>query len=205
MDRRFGSGWSATRSAGLPESSGDELVAVLAGGAAALVGLPVVVIVLVLTMAVLSASTCAAGGGLAADAPIPGEARAWAGLAQQSCPDLPQAWIAAVMAQESSFRPDAYADDVNGGTWGLLQLSQPVWQAAYGGAWAAGPERQRDLGHQGAGDTRPHRWRVPVRALQTVRGMRADHPRFTATRDLTELHALVVAHNAGEGTLACYP
>ena len=32
---------------------------------------------------------------------------------------LPEAWIAAVMAQESGFRPDAYADDSNGGTWGL--------------------------------------------------------------------------------------
>jgi hypothetical protein len=112
------------------------LLVLLVGGAAAVAALPVVVIVLVVSLAVSTASSCAVGAGLAADAPVPQQTRAWVALAQQSCPELPQAWIAAVMAQESSFRPDAYADDINGGTWGLLQISQPVWQAAYGGGWS---------------------------------------------------------------------
>jgi hypothetical protein len=181
------------------------LLVLLVGGAAAVAALPVVVIVLVVSLAVSTASSCAVGGGLAADAPVPQQARAWVDLAQQSCPELPQAWIAAVMAQESSFRPDAYADDINGGTWGLLQISQPVWQAAYGGGWST------DRNGNGVWDIKEPEIHARVGGeylcdrLETVRAIRADNPDAAATRQLTELEALVVAHNAGEGTLGRYP
>jgi hypothetical protein len=181
------------------------LLLLVTGVAVALAGLPVVAIVLVVALTVSAAGSCATGGELTADAPVPQHARAWVALAQQSCPELPQAWIAAVMAQESSFRPDAYADDVNGGTWGLLQISQPVWQAAYGGGWAT------DRNGNGTWDIKEPEIHARVGGqylcdrLQTVRRIRAASPDTAATRELTELDALVVAHNAGEGTLARYP
>ena len=181
------------------------LVMLLGGVVAAIVAVPVVVIVLVLAMTVSAASSCATGGGLAADAPVPPNARVWVALVQQACPELPQAWIAAVMAQESSFRPDAHADDANGGTWGLLQISQPVWQTAYGGGWAT------DRNGNGTWDVKEPEIHATVGGrylcdrLETVRGIRAAQPSAAATRDLSELDALVVAHNAGEGTLARYP
>ncbi|CAN5141104.1 hypothetical protein BH11ACT1_BH11ACT1_07680 [soil metagenome] len=70
-----------------------------------------------------------AGGALAAEAPVPADARTWVAITQARCPDLPGAWIAAVMAQESGFRPGAFAADVNGGTSGLFQLNQSIWTA----------------------------------------------------------------------------
>jgi hypothetical protein len=109
------------------------------------------------------------------------------------------------MARESSFRPDAYADDVNGGTWGLLQLSQPVWQEAYGGRWATdrNGDGQWDITepeiHARVGGT------YLCNRLATVRELRRANPDWAASRELSDLDALVVAHNAGEGTLAAYP
>ena len=88
----------------------------------------------------------AASDPLADDAPIPAAARAWIAETKAACPDLPETWIAAVMAQESGFRADAHADDSNGGTWGLLQLNASIWQANYGHAWSA------DLNQNGTPD-----------------------------------------------------
>ena len=82
----------------------------------------------IVTALAVGASTVAcietsAGGVLAADAPVPAHARQWVAATRAGCPDLPEPWIAAVMAQESGFDPDAHADDANGGTWGLDRKS----------------------------------------------------------------------------------
>ena len=141
---------------------------------------------------------------LASDAPVPAEARVWVAETKAGCPDLPEAWIAAVMAQESGFNPDAYADDVNGGTWGLFQLNASVWQGAYGHPWSA------DLDDNGVWDVRdPH---IHARVAGTylcdrldgVRRIRADHPDW-ASSTIPVLHALIIAHNAGESRLGTYP
>src|SRR5665647_2025434 len=97
-------------------------------------GIPTVAFLAALATA---GGTCVAGGGLSPEAPVPAEAREWVAATVAACPELPEAWVAAVMAQESGFRPDAYADDSNGGTWGLLQLNASVWAGAYGHPWSA--------------------------------------------------------------------
>src|SRR5665647_2059501 len=98
------------------------------------VGIPAVAVLATLAMA---GGSCVTGGGLAPEAPVPADAREWVAATVAACPELPEAWIAAVMAQESGFRPDAHADDSNGGTWGLLQLNQGIWTATYGHPWSA--------------------------------------------------------------------
>jgi cell wall-associated NlpC family hydrolase len=145
------------------------------------------------------------GTSLSSAAPVPAQARLWITLTHSVCPDLPEPWIAAVMAQESGFHPDAHADDVNGGTWGLFQINEGIWRATYGAGWDA------DLNHNGVWDVKDPEIQAVVAGkylcerLDGVRRIRGEHPYWASTRDLTELDALVVAHNAGESRLATYP
>jgi hypothetical protein len=152
-----------------------------------------------------SALACITGGTLSPTADIPLQARGWIAVTKAACPELPEPWIAAVMAQESGFDPDAYAADANGGTWGLFQLNASVWQKAYGAGWDA------DRNHDGLWDVRDPEIHSRVAGtylcdrLAGVRAIRTEHPDWPSTRQLTELDALVVAHNAGEARLATYP
>src|SRR5665648_1200202 len=98
------------------------------------VAIPAVAVLAALAM---TGDTCVTGGGLSAEAPVPADAREWVAATVAACPELPEAWVAALMAQESGFRPDAYADDSNGGTWGLCQVNASVWAGAYGHPWSA--------------------------------------------------------------------
>ena len=145
-----------------------------------------------------------AGGPLAQDAPVPTEARAWVAQTKAACPDLPEAWIAAVMAQESDFRPDAYADDANGGTWGLFQINESIWTNAYGAGFDA------DLNADGVPDITDPMIHARVGGqylcgrLAGVREIRAEHPGW-ASSQIPVLDALIIAHNAGESRLRTYP
>ena len=122
------------------------------------------------TLACLESS---AGGPLAPDAPVPAEARAWIAVTRAQCPDLPEAWIAAVMAQESGFRPDAHADDANGGTWGLFQMNQSIWVGTYGHPWSA------DVNGNGVWDESD----TPIKGAQM--GVRIHEGQAFALGDLT--------------------
>lgn len=176
---------------------------VIAGGVLAA---PAIVLLAVLGLTG-SALACMqlAGGSLAANAPVPPQARLWIALTHSACPQLPEPWIAAVMAQESGFRPDAYADDANGGTRGLLQLNAGIWRATYGAPWDA------DLNHNGVWDVADPEIHAAVAGrylchrLDGVLRLRAAHPEWPSTRTLSDLDALLVAHNAGESRLATYP
>jgi hypothetical protein len=145
-----------------------------------------------------------AGAGLSADAPVPAAARAWVDEVRAGCSDLPETWVAAVMDQESGFRPDAYADDANGGTWGLFQLGASIWQANYGHSWSA------DLDRDGVWDVKDPDIHATVAGhylcarLDTIRKIRAAHPDWPSSR-IPELDALIIAHNAGESRLRTYP
>jgi hypothetical protein len=113
--------------------------ALLTLGGLGFLTIPVIAILTALTVTG-SAVECiqtASGGVLADNAPVPTQARVWIAETAAACPDLPYAWIAAVMDQESGFRPDAYADDSNGGTWGLFQLNASIWTATYAHPWSA--------------------------------------------------------------------
>ncbi|MGQ0631516.1 MAG: hypothetical protein ACT4P1_10770 [Sporichthyaceae bacterium] len=179
----------------------------LAGGAVAtswVVAVPVLALLAVFGVSG-TALGCPAGGVLAADAEIPARARPWITATHAACPDLPEPWIAAVMAQESAFDPDAYAGDVNGGTWGLFQLNGAVWRDAYGAPWSADRDgngrpdvRDGDIHAQVVGEYLCDR-------LAGVRALRTAHRDWASTRELSELDALIVAHNAGESRLASYP
>ncbi len=145
------------------------------------------------------------GGPLAGNAPVPLIARGWVAITHAVCPVLPESFIAAVMAQESGFRPDAYADDKNGGTWGLFQVNASIWLNAYGAPWSA------DLNGNGVWDVKEPQIHAAVGGkylcgrLAGVRRIRAQHPDWASTRELSELDGLVIAHNAGEGRLRDYP
>ncbi|OIQ85834.1 transglycosylase SLT domain protein [mine drainage metagenome] len=163
----------------------------------------------IVTALSVGASTAAcidtsAGGVLAADAPVPAVARVWVAETKTACPDLPEAWIVAVMAQESGFNPDAHANDDNGGTWGLFQLDASVWAGTYGHPWSA------DLNGNGVWDVRDPDIHSRVAGtylcdrLSGVRAIRAAHPDW-ASSALPVLDRLIIAHNAGESRLATYP
>ncbi|MCZ3390021.1 MAG: lytic transglycosylase domain-containing protein [Actinomycetia bacterium] len=181
----------------------------LVGFTVLIVGLMAVPAIALLALIGLTANAIACtqftGGSLRPSAPVPAQAKLWIALAQSACPDLPGAWIAAVMAQESGFRPNAYADDVNGGTWGLLQINEGIWRATYGAGWNA------DRNHNGVWDVKDPEIHAVVAGkylcarLDGVRRIRTEHPDWVSTQDLTELDALVVAHNAGESQLETYP
>lgn len=178
----------------------------LAGGGLAFLAVPAIAILTALGVggSALECISTSDGGALTADAPIPVAARAWVGTTKATCPDLPEPWIAAVMAQESGFRPDAYADDSNGGTWGLFQINNRIWTAQYGHPWSA------DLNHNGTWDVAEPDIHARVGGkylcdrLAGVRTIRTDHPDW-ASFALPILDALIIAHNAGESRLRTYP
>lgn len=180
---------------------------VLALGGIGTLAIPALALVTALAVASSSSaclSTSTAYGRLAADAPVPASARAWVSATVGACPDLPEAWVAAVMAQESSFDPDVHADDSNGGTWGLLQLNADVWQATYGHPWSA------DLNKDGVWDVRDPAIHARVggtdlcHRLATIRTLLAKNPSWPAAQ-LPILDALLIAQNAGESRLRSYP
>ena len=173
-------------------------------GAASVPGVAVLTVLALSTSTAACLETSMSYGRLAADAPVPADARPWIAATVASCPDLPEAWVAAVMAQESSFDADAYADDANGGTWGLFQLNAAVWAREYGHPWEA------DLNANGTWDVRDPEVHATVSGrylcdrLEGVRTIRADHPEWSSSQ-IPVLDALVIAHNAGESRLATYP
>lgn len=174
---------------------------------AAMCGAMAVPLIALLAVVGVAATACTPGlgGPLSSSAPVPAVARAWVEITHATCPVLPAPFIAAVMAQESGFRPDAYADDSNGGTWGLFQVNASVWQHAYGAPWSA------DLNANGVWDVKDPEIHAALggkylcERLDGVRRIRAAHPDWASTRDLSELDALVIAHNAGESRLESYP
>ena len=178
------------------------LVAVMCGAMA----VPLIALLALVGVAA-TAVTCTPGlgGPLSSSAPVPAAARVWVAITHAACPVLPEPFIAAVMAQESGFRPDAYADDSNGGTWGLFQVNASIWQNAYGAPWSA------DLNANGVWDVKDPEIHAAVGGkylcgrLDGVRRIRAAHPDWASTRELSELDALVIAHNAGESRLESYP
>ena len=178
----------------------------IALGGAGCVAIPTIAVLAALGIGA-GAAACidsSAGGALAADAPVPAGARAWVRETKAACPDLPEAWIAAVMAQESGFRPDAYADDANGGTWGLFQINESIWTNAYGAGFDADlnadsvPDITDPMIHARVGG------KYLCGRLAGVREIRTGHPNW-ASSALPVLDALIIAHNAGESRLRTYP
>jgi hypothetical protein len=139
---------------------------------------------------------------LAATAPVPPPARLWIALTHSTCPPLPEPWIAAVMAQDSRFQPDAYS--TNGGQ-GLFALDAATWSAAYGAPWGA------DLNNNGTPDVADPEIHAAVAGkyfctlVERVDVLRPAHPGWASTRDLTDLEDLALLHHGGTSALEAYP
>ena len=130
---------------------------------------------------------------------VPEQAKPWVERAAQSS-GLGADFIAALMRRESGFNPEAYADDSNGGTWGLLQLNRSVWRGVH-------PEGADQTPPQGITDPNIHAQYGGIylkNRLEGGRQLKASHPDAQFAR-LSDLEALVIAHNAGEGNLMKYP
>lgn len=131
---------------------------------------------------------------------VPDEAIPWVeNAAKHSESGIPAAFFAYIMDRETTFNPKATAGDRNGGTGGLFQMNATVWgEATDGGTWSD-PDIFDPMVHTEYGakyfDDR----------LETVRTMRKNNPDKPYAKDLTELEALMIAHNAGEGNLQKYP
>lgn len=132
---------------------------------------------------------------------VPQRAVPWMAEAEKTS-GIPAAWFAAIADRESDFRPDIYAYDRNGGTWGLFQLNREEWSKVYPDASANGTGTP-----PGITDPMIHSHYAGIyfkNRLATVQKMKANHPEKEFAK-LSDLEALAVAHNAGEGTLQAYP
>lgn len=118
---------------------------------------------------------------------------------------IPAPFFAYIMDRETDFRPDIFASDSNGGTWGLFQINEAIWTEIYGGGFST------DKNNNGTWDVKEplihseYGAKYFDKRLATVRGMRKANPGAAYTKDLTELEALMIAHNSGEGNLQKYP
>ncbi|GAA1937521.1 hypothetical protein GCM10009689_17630 [Brevibacterium antiquum] len=118
---------------------------------------------------------------------------------------IPAAFFAYIMDRETDFRPDLFASDSNGGTWGLFQINEAIWTEIYGGGFST------DKNNNGTWDVKEplihseYGAKYFDKRLATVRGMRKANRDAAYAKDLTELEALMIAHNSGEGNLQKYP
>lgn len=131
---------------------------------------------------------------------VPPEAVPWVkNAASHSEYQIPAAFFAYIMDRETDFRPGLFANDRNGGTWGLFQINAHEWRTITKGGSFDSPNIKDPMVHTEYGakyfDNR----------LETVRKMRAKNPTKPYATELTDLEALMIAHNAGEGNLKKYP
>ena len=178
----------------------------ITAAASATVGVPIllgaVAVLMIVSLLLWFIPTVAAGDGGGCEAgviEVPDEAKPWVSEAARSS-GLGADFIAALMEQESGFRPDAYADDSNGGTWGLLQMNRSVWRGVH-------PDGADQTPPEGITDTMVHAHYGGMylkNRLEGVKQLKAAHPDMPFAK-LDDLTALVIAHNAGEGNLMKYP
>lgn len=132
---------------------------------------------------------------------VPEYAVAWMNEAEKTS-GIPAAWFAAITDRESDFRPHLFADDENGGTWGLFQINREEWASVH-------PDATTEQTGTPPGITDPmthaHYGGIYFKnRLAVVQKLKADNP-DAAFAQLSDLDALVVAHNSGEGNLKKYP
>ncbi len=129
------------------------------------------------------------------------EVHKWMAAAAESS-GLPEGWLTAIADRESDFDPKQYTPDENGGTWGLFQINREEWGGVYPGASKKGTGTP-----SGITDPMTHAkyggiyFKNRLKTVQKLKEKNPDKP-FAA---LSDLDALVIAHNAGEGNLVKYP
>ena len=138
---------------------------------------------------------------LAPAAPIPPAARLWIAVARESCPRLPEPWIAALMYADSRFDPT----HTSAAGRGVITVSDADWTTTYGGPVTGDrdhdgtPDIADPLLESGVAGT------VLCRGLDAVTAWRTTHPQAANTTSLTDLDLLAVIHAGGTAVLATLP
>ena len=132
---------------------------------------------------------------------VPQHAIAWMKEAERTS-GIPAAWFAAITDRESDFRPNVYEEDKWGGTWGLFQINREEWASVY-------PDATTEQTGTPPGITDPmthaHYGGIYFKnRLAVVQKLKEDNPDAEFAQ-LSDLDALVIAHNGGEGSLKRYP
>ncbi len=190
-------------------------VVALKGGAAAamspttwvVAGVGALLLVLILTAGQLIGGASAGvagsqqeGGACAATELVPEHGQEWLSEAVAAS-GLPATFLAKVIARESDWRPDVFAMDSNGGTWGLFQINRSEWARLYpASAGSTGtPLGITDpLLHARLGGL------LMKQNYEKALQLQAANPQ-AAYAQLDPLEATVIIHNAGQGALQNYP
>lgn len=136
---------------------------------------------------------------------IPRKAVPWAEkLANSGKYRFPVAFAAADMFAESTFNPEQFTPDKNGGTYGLTQINAAEWKRIYGHDWNADeddngtPDIQDPLIHA------EYAAKLWDENIDKIHKFKEDNPDSGAA-DASDLELLLVAHNAGFGRVQTYP
>lgn len=136
---------------------------------------------------------------------IPSKAVPWIEKASSSGKyAYPAAFVAGDMFTESSFTPDQFTGDRNGGTWGLTQINAAEWERIYG----HGPNE--DVDGNGTPDIQDPLIHAEYAAklwddnIDKIKQYKKDNPKSGAAK-ASDLELLLVAHNAGFGRVESYP
>lgn len=130
---------------------------------------------------------------------IPREAIPWIAEAVEASKEkIPASFFAAMMRRESDFRPNLFAHDKNGGTWGLTQINQSEWNRLYGSSsW------DEDRNNNGTRDISDPDIHMQISAKLTdenfrkVKALREKNPGAHYVENMDIWQHIAAAHNAG--------
>lgn len=116
----------------------------------------------------------------------------------------PVAFVAGDMYAESSFNPNQFTGDSNGGTWGLTQINASEWERIYGSP----PSEDKD--GNGTPDIEDPLIHAEYAAklwdenIDKIKEFKKNNPDSGAAK-ASDLELLLVAHNAGFSRVESYP
>lgn len=130
---------------------------------------------------------------------IPKEAVPWIAEAVKTTKEnVPASFFAAMMRRESDFRPDLFAGDKNGGTYGLTQINQDEWNRLYGSdSW---DEDRNNNGTRDISDPDIHMQisaKLADENYRKIKALRDKNPGAHYVKNMNIWQHMAAAHNAG--------
>lgn len=119
---------------------------------------------------------------------------------------IPAAFFRAIGEQESNLRPDVFANDRNGGTWGIWQINEYLVGQYYDGG-----NFQTDRNNNGTPDVQEPMIAAKIASAYfddlylQIKQMRKDYPDEQWVKDMSLLESVAIAHNAGPTGMRKYP